>query len=47
MRSIAESGMLYTATATIVLICGAANNYDVLLVASAVVKIVSYRAITC
>jgi len=46
MRSIAESGMLYTVTATAVLICGIANNYAALLVASGVVKIASCYTMT-
>jgi len=41
MRSIAESGMLYTVTAFIVLVCAAMGNYGALLISTAVVKIFS------
>jgi len=38
MRCIAESGMLYTVTALVVLVCQLSNNYLALRVASAVVR---------
>jgi len=38
MRSIAESGMLYTVTAFVVLVCGLMGSYGALLVSTAVVK---------
>jgi len=41
MRSIAESGILYTVTAFIVLVCAVMGNYGALLISTAVVKIFS------
>ena len=41
MRSIAESGILYTVAALVVLVCGTMENRSALLVSTAVVKIFS------